>query len=77
MYPYYWQEDPTEKSGEREDTSDREREEVEEEGGEEAVDMTQEFEGDVKDLPEKEEEEEGSGGQSSHHDSSCIFVTLS
>lgn len=50
------QENPTQKEGETEDTVENKREE----GDEEAVDMTQEFGGEVEDLPGGEEDEESS-----------------
>ena len=58
---YYVQEDPTESSRGRNNTSDKqEGEEAEEE---EVVDMTQEFEGDLEDLPKEDDDKSISGGQ--------------
>ena len=50
------QENPTQKEGETEDTVEDKREE----GDEDAVDMTQEFGGEVEDLPGREEDGESS-----------------
>ena len=50
------QENPTQKEGETEDTVEDKREE----GDEDAVDMTEEFGGEVEDLPGREEDEESS-----------------
>ena len=53
-------EDPTKKSGEEEETLDQKGPDAGRENGEEdAVDMTQDFGGDVADLPEEDEESEG------------------
>ena len=57
------QEDPTENSKETNGTSDKK--ESEEAEGEAVVDMTQEFGGDLEDLPEEEDDENISEGQSS------------
>ena len=52
-------EDPTKTSGEEEETIDKKGPDVGRENGEEdAVDMTQDFGGDVADLPEEDEESE-------------------
>ena len=59
------QEDPTKESERDEETLDEKGLDVEKgDSKEDAVDMTQEFGGDVTDLPEDEEEEEGSEGES-------------
>ena len=58
------QEDPTKESERDEETLDEKGLDVEKgDSKEDAVDMTQEFGGDVTDLPE-DEEEEGSEGES-------------
>lgn len=54
------QEEPTENSTGKNNTSDQQGSEEPE--GEEVVDMTQEFEGDLEDLPKDEDDEIISGG---------------
>ena len=64
MMVFVWtvKEDPTKKSGEEEETVDQKGPDEGREGGEEdAVDMTQDFGGDVTNLPEQDEAEESEG----------------
>ena len=56
------QEDPTKKSEEELDSSDQKGLDQGDEGKEDAVDMSQDFGGEVTDLPKEGEEEEESEG---------------